>query len=156
MMANLGRPAISFVSSDASSVMSSVIASSSSPVPLPLAAAMKNTFSKGSEWRKWDLHVHTSFSELNNNFGDDWDKYIKELFTRAIESNIAVIGITDYFHIEGYKKLKQDYLDNEEMLKKLFGYEEIRKLKSEQNPFFINADKNDIDKFIEASLLSGL
>ena len=39
--------------------------------------------SRGSEWRKWDLHVHTPASVLNNQFGADWDKYVYELFTKA-------------------------------------------------------------------------
>lgn len=75
---------------------------------------------KGSTWKKWDLHVHTPESHLNNGFGTDWDGYVKSLFSQAIESEIAVIGITDYFTIEGYKKLKNDYLLNEEKLKELF------------------------------------
>lgn len=25
----------------------------------------------GSEWRKWDFHVHTPYSILNNNYGFD-------------------------------------------------------------------------------------
>ena len=42
-------------------------------------------YPKGSEWRKWDLQIHTPFSILNNQFGDPnneetWDNYVKELF----------------------------------------------------------------------------
>jgi predicted metal-dependent phosphoesterase TrpH len=60
---------------------------------------------KGSIWRKWDLHVHTPESGMANEFNCDWDTYVVQLFKRAIEEGIAVIGITDYFTIEGYKKL---------------------------------------------------
>ncbi len=63
-------------------------------------------YPSGSEWRKWDLQVHTPFSALNNGFGGDFDQYAKRLFEKAIEKGIAVIGITDYFSIEGYKKLR--------------------------------------------------
>jgi len=84
----------------------------------------------GSEWRKWDLQVHTPFSHLNNQFGDDFDNYVKKLFKKAIEKEIAVIGITDYFCIEGYKKIKTEYLTNEEKLKELFSDEEIEKIKN--------------------------
>ena len=84
---------------------------------------------KGSEWRKWDLHVHTPFSYLNTQFGNDFDEYVRQLFKKAIEKSIAAIGITDYFTIEGYKKLKQDYLENEEKLKELFTEDEIEKIK---------------------------
>ncbi len=83
---------------------------------------------KGSQWNKWDLHVHTPFSILNNGFGNDWDVYVKELFTRAIKNNIISIGITDYFIIDGYKKLKTEYLENHNKLKELFTDEEINKI----------------------------
>lgn len=74
---------------------------------------------RGSEWRKWDLHVHTPASfEHNFKFADKteanqysdniWDKYIDEL---ERISDIAAIGITDYFSIEGYKKVL-DYKGN--------------------------------------------
>lgn len=85
---------------------------------------------KGSIWRKWDLHVHTPYSVLNNGFGNDWDKYVKQLFQKAIELNISVIGITDYFTIDGYKRIQQEYLNNPNKLSSLFTPEEIQKIKS--------------------------
>ena len=60
-----------------------------------------NKYPKGSEWRKWDFHVHTPESILHNEFGDDWDSFVKVLFKKAISCNIAAIGITDYFFIDG-------------------------------------------------------
>ena len=60
---------------------------------------------RGSEWRRWDLQVHTPFSALNNGFGQDFDHYAKTVFEKAIENKIAVIGVTDYFCIDGYKHL---------------------------------------------------
>lgn len=77
-------------------------------------------FEIGSEWRKWDLHVHTPESKLNNQFGGDWDAYVKTIFKKAIEQEIAVIGITDYFTIEGYKKIVTQYLNKESKLIELF------------------------------------
>lgn len=85
-------------------------------------------FTRGSEWRRWDLHIHSPFSVLNNGFGSDWDNYVKELFRRAIAKNISAIGITDYFTIQGYKKLKT-YLDDDAKLSKLFTANEINKIK---------------------------
>ncbi len=67
---------------------------------------------RGSEWRKWDLHVHTPHSALNNGFGNHFDDYARILLTRAVEKNIAAIGVTDYFSIEGYKCLKALISDN--------------------------------------------
>ncbi|MFA5991541.1 MAG: AAA family ATPase [Candidatus Doudnabacteria bacterium] len=87
------------------------------------------SFDKGSQWNKWDLQVHTPFSYLNNQFGTDWDNYVKRLLTKAIAHNIAAIGITDYFCIEGYKKLKNEYLNNDAKLHELFTDEEIIKIK---------------------------
>lgn len=100
---------------------------------------------RGSEWHRWDFHVHTPYSILNNGFCDDpsfsdnekdnsnFDKYVVELFKRALENNIEAVGITDYFCIEGYKKIKQNYLDNKEWiksseLKQQFTEEDIKKI----------------------------
>jgi hypothetical protein len=90
-------------------------------------------YPKGSEWRKWDLQIHTPFSILNNQFGDPnneetWDNYVKELFKKAIEKNIAAIGITDYFVIDGYEKIMNEYLSNDLKLKKIFTHDEIKKI----------------------------
>ena len=75
---------------------------------------------RGSEWRKWDLHVHTPESGLNNGFGDNWDLYVKTLFSTAIKNEVSVLGITDYFTIDGYEKLCNEYLNNSEKLLQLF------------------------------------
>jgi len=88
-----------------------------------------NLYPRGSEWGKWDLHIHTPESILNNGFGDDWDLYVKNLFKKAISYNIKAIGVTDYFTIEGYKKIKKEYLENETKLKSLFDDVEIEKIK---------------------------
>jgi ABC-type lipoprotein export system ATPase subunit len=80
------------------------------------------TYPRGSEWRKWDLQVHTPYSALNNGFGNDFQKYAKELIERACKNNIAVVGIADYFTIEGYKALRV-LLANEGGLKALVGEE---------------------------------
>lgn len=83
----------------------------------------------GSLWRKWDFHVHTPYSLLNNNFGfnpfdesseANFDIYVKELFTRAIQNNVEAIGITDYFLINGYQRIREKYLKNDEKMRELF------------------------------------
>jgi ABC-type lipoprotein export system ATPase subunit len=90
----------------------------------------KNMFNKGSEWRKWDLHIHSPESGMSNNFGGNWDDYVKVLFQTAIENDVAVLGITDYFTIDGYKKIKNDYLNNETKLHELFDENEIIRIKN--------------------------
>jgi predicted metal-dependent phosphoesterase TrpH len=64
---------------------------------------MTESFSKGSEWRRWDLHVHTPESKLENQF-TGWEDYISAI--EADDSGVAVIGVTDYATIDGYKRLK--------------------------------------------------
>lgn len=54
---------------------------------------------------KMGLHVHSPESGMANEFGNDWDKYVQSLFKRAIKNNIVAIGISDYFTVDGYKKL---------------------------------------------------
>lgn len=62
---------------------------------------------RGSEWRKWDLHVHTKGTNKNDQFSSDSTESFFELFfKKAIENNISAIGITDYFTIDNYKKAK--------------------------------------------------
>jgi len=72
------------------------------------------SLARGSEWRKWDLHIHSPKSALNNQFpkletGEpDWEAYLQKL--QEI-SDVAVFGITDYFSIEGYKRVRQFWLE---------------------------------------------
>jgi hypothetical protein len=89
---------------------------------------MENDIKRGSVWRKWDLQIHTPFSYLNNQFGDNFDNYVKNVFKKALENNICAIGITDYFCIEGYKKIKNDYLNKQKLKELEFSDEEIKKI----------------------------
>jgi hypothetical protein len=63
---------------------------------------------RGSEWTKWDLHVHTPFSiyqRFGNNDDETWEKYIIDL--ENLSDDFAVIGINDYLFLDGYSKLKK-------------------------------------------------
>lgn len=67
---------------------------------------MKNKFEKGSEWRRWDLHVHTKGTSKNDQFkSSSFEKYCITMFKKAMEHGIYAIGITDYFHIDNYIKV---------------------------------------------------
>ena len=64
---------------------------------------------RGSIWRKWDLHIHCPTTALNNQFeGNDidekWEKYLDKL---GEVEDVSVLGITDYFSIDGYKKIME-------------------------------------------------
>lgn len=74
---------------------------------------------RGSEWRKWDLHIHTPGTAKNDQFGssdDVWEQYIDCLE----ESDISVFGITDYFSMDNYYKVleykAQGYLQGKTIL----------------------------------------
>ena len=66
---------------------------------------MSGEWPKGSEWRKWDLHLHSPGTKLNNQFRiegardeDVWAEYC----CRLHESDVQAFGITDYFSADGY------------------------------------------------------
>ncbi len=63
--------------------------------------------SRGSEWRRWDLHIHTKGTNKNDQFNAsvDFDDYCVTMFKKAIDKRIAAIGITDYFSVDKYKKV---------------------------------------------------
>lgn len=57
---------------------------------------------RGSEWRRWDLHVHTPETVLNDQFGD-WNAYLAAI---EAQSDVKVLGVTDYMTITNYSKIK--------------------------------------------------
>lgn len=67
----------------------------------------------GSQWRKWDLHIHTPSSVKNNQFAgstpeEKWGYYLDKL---EEISDISVLGVTDYFSIRGYQRLYKEKQD---------------------------------------------
>ncbi len=64
------------------------------------------SFPCGSQWRKWDLHVH---SPASTNFQGDWPGFVIQLGN----SDCAVIGINDYFYVAGYKEILKRLDDSE-------------------------------------------
>lgn len=54
-------------------------------------------YKRGSEWRKWDLHVHSPKVFLNNQFGTTSnDDFVKKIS----ESGIVAVGLTNYFRFD--------------------------------------------------------
>lgn len=67
----------------------------------------------GSKWRKWDLHVHTPASIVQHYGGNEeeiWQKYIQDL--ENLPREFKVLGINDYFFINGYERLKREKEEN--------------------------------------------
>ena len=84
---------------------------------------------RGSEWKKWDLHVHTPDTKMENNYKiedipKDYIKITEEKYANCIKkdantleekdflwlywidiihnSDVEVIGVTDYFSLSQY------------------------------------------------------
>lgn len=69
---------------------------------------MNDKFERGSEWRKWDLHIHTKGTQKNDNFTSvDFNSFCITLFKKALEKDISAIGITDYFNVDNFKKVRE-------------------------------------------------
>ncbi|MCK9327898.1 MAG: hypothetical protein M0P69_20555 [Bacteroidales bacterium] len=49
---------------------------------------------KGSKWRMWDLHIHSPYTFLANEYGN---LSISDYVDRLVESGVQVIGLTNYF-----------------------------------------------------------
>jgi ABC-type lipoprotein export system ATPase subunit len=62
-----------------------------------------NDRAKGSEWRKWDMHIHTPLTKLNDQFTTGQGEDVWKLYCDRIEnSDVYAFGITDYFNVDNY------------------------------------------------------
>lgn len=78
-----------------------------------------NTYPRGSEWRRWDLHIHTPYTQKNDQFNgvtaeEKWDNYYSDIENYVGDGtnpskNIAVMGITDYLSLDNYHKVITDH-----------------------------------------------
>lgn len=61
--------------------------------------------SSGSQWRRWEPHIHAPGTVLNNQFGgaDAWESYLTMLET--ITPKIEAIAVTDYYVTETYERV---------------------------------------------------
>ena len=60
---------------------------------------------RGSEWRRWDPHIHAPGTLLNNQFGgaDPWAEYLATL--EGSVPRIEVIAATDYYVTDTYEQM---------------------------------------------------
>lgn len=56
----------------------------------------------GSLWRRWDLHLHTPGTKLNNAFGEPTDSVWTRYIDILEQSPVQAFGITDYFSCDAY------------------------------------------------------
>lgn len=75
--------------------------------------------SRGSLWKKWDLHLHTPETNLNNQFDDEADVW-KAYCERIEQSDVLVFGITDYFSADNYFKFIEKHHEHFPHSKKVF------------------------------------
>ena len=61
--------------------------------------------SRGSEWRRWEPHIHAPGTVLNDQFKGDWNAYIEALENQL--PKIEAIGVTDYYVTDTYETLKK-------------------------------------------------
>lgn len=66
--------------------------------------------SRGSVWRKWDLHLHAPGTKQNDQFkspdgSDVWDEYCRRLH----DSDVQAFGVADYFSADGYSSAREKY-----------------------------------------------
>jgi hypothetical protein len=62
-------------------------------------------FNRGSEWRRWEPHIHAPGTILNNQFagGDPWGNYLSTL--EGLTPRIEAIAVTDYYVTDTYEQV---------------------------------------------------
>ena len=60
---------------------------------------------RGSEWRRWEPHIHAPGTVLNNQFGggDPWGTYLTTL--EGLTPRIEAIAVTDYYVPDTYEEV---------------------------------------------------
>ena len=63
---------------------------------------------KGSQWRRWDLHVHTPDTALEDRYQGDWGGFLQAI---EAQSAVQVVGVTDYLSIDNYSEVRRHKLE---------------------------------------------
>lgn len=60
---------------------------------------------RGSEWRRWEPHIHAPGTVFNNQFGSNnpWETYLTSLENNS--PKIEAIGVTDYYVLDTYEEI---------------------------------------------------
>lgn len=60
---------------------------------------------RGSEWTRWDPHIHAPGTINSDLFGGDWDGYIRAI--NFAEPTIRALGVTDYYSLQTYRDVRR-------------------------------------------------
>lgn len=91
-----------------------------------------SNYPKGSEWRLWDLHIHTpaSYNYKRGGFAGmpptEKSNAIKQIITNINESDVAVYAINDYWTFDGYLELRAAHENGDTIRKTIFPGIELR------------------------------
>ena len=84
-----------------------------------------NIFKKGSEWRKWDLHIHSPASffwkggkTLHNLSAKEKRTELNKFIDAINKSDVAVFSLMDYWTFDWYIELRNFIKDNPKLLQK--------------------------------------
>lgn len=58
---------------------------------------MSGDINRGSEWNKWDLHIHSPLTWLENRYKDNGET-IESFIDKIKAENIKAVGLTNYFN----------------------------------------------------------
>ena len=73
---------------------------------------MYSKYPRGSEWRKWDLQVHTPGTRKNDQYKMEKNKDVwKEFCKKIYESDVMAFGICDYFSSDNYFVFIKGYFE---------------------------------------------
>ncbi|MGC0821193.1 TrlF family AAA-like ATPase [Pantoea agglomerans] len=92
---------------------------------------------KGSEWNKWDLHLHGPMTWLANNYSGHCDT---ESFVRKLgEQKLSLIGLTNYFYFrQDELELIRDEIARQDLNITVLGNVEFRLDQQNKDEAFIN------------------
>ncbi len=117
-----------------------------------------DSFLKGSQWRRWDLHIHTPETKLSDGYIPDGDEDVWERYIEMLENSpVQAFGITDYYSCDSYFKLIEKYKEKYPKTKKVFFCNiELRFAeaisKDDKNPDVHVIFDNDLEKCSEEKI----
>jgi hypothetical protein len=64
---------------------------------------VKMAMNSGSQWRRWEPHIHTPGTALNDQFKGEWEQYLTSL--EKTSPKIEALAVTDYYLADNYKEI---------------------------------------------------